>query len=134
MNKKNDNWASPAELAEALKSGDPGVNRALKDAKKQRVKQSAGQELGRVLITSKIMANAWEQIAREVLPLSATPKQVEWAKRFFYAGGKMVMDNLLYSDTLDEKNETGASKEEINRVDAMWHELNEFFSLLGALQ
>lgn len=132
---KRDNWASPAELAEALKSGDAGVNRALNDAKKQRDrKATAEKEPAPALTTSRIMANAWEQIAKEVLPLSATPQQTEWARRFFYAGAKMMMDNLLYTDTLDEKNESGASREEINRVDAIWHELNEFFCRLGALQ
>jgi hypothetical protein len=130
---KRDNWASPAELAEALKSGDAGVRRALNDAKKQRDKKAAA-EPAPALTTSRIMANAWEQVAKEVLPLSASPKQVEWARRFFYAGAKMMMDNLLYTDTLDEKNESGASREEINRVDAIWHELNEFFCRLGALQ
>jgi hypothetical protein len=132
---KRDNWASPAELAEALKSGDAGVRRALNDARKQRDRKSVAEnEPAPALTTSRIMANAWEQIAKEVLPLSATPQQTEWARRFFYAGAKMMMDNLLYTDTLDEKNETGASREEINRVDAIWHELNEFFCRLGALQ
>jgi hypothetical protein len=132
---KRDNWASPADLAEAIKSGDASVRLALNDAKKQRDRKAAAEtERTPALVTSRIMANAWEQIAKEVLPLSATPQQVEWARRFFYAGAKMMMDNLLYTDTLDEKNETGASKEEINRVDAIWHELNEFFCRLGALQ
>jgi hypothetical protein len=87
----------------------------------------------RALVTSKIMAEAWQRLADEILPLTITPQQAEWARRFFYAGAKTVLDNLLYSDTLDETSDE-ATPQDINRVDALFHEINEFFCRIGELQ
>lgn len=134
------NWASPAELAAALKSGEidpsvfvmPGANRHQRRAfaKKNDVpvpKPTPG------ITTSRMMTDAWGALAKEVMPLSATPEQHKWAKRFFMAGGMTLLTNLIYSDTLDDSDTETATPQDVNRVDAIYHELNAFFSAIRDL-
>lgn len=125
---KRDNWASPAELAEALKSGEAGVPKALKGTKAKK------PEPAPALTTSRVMADAWDKFSTEVMPLTITPEQEKWAKRIFMAGAMTLLGNLLYSDMLDESNTDTATPQDVNRVDAIYHEMNAFFSAIGELQ
>ena len=126
---KPDNWASPAELAAALRSGEADVG-PFKRTAKPRPAQSEPP----VLTTSTVMADAWEKLAKEVLPLAITPEQEKWAKRLFFAGAMTLINSLIYSDVLDESNTDTATPQDVNRVDAIYHELNAFFSAIGQLQ
>jgi hypothetical protein len=140
---KKDNFASPAELAEALKSGEidpshlmpPGANRRDRRAlaAKHKMPIPAAQPS---LTISRVMSDAWDQIEAEVIPLSASPEQRKWSKRLFMAGGFTVFNVLMnhtHSDTLDESDPNVLSRADFERLDAIYHELNAFFSAIAEL-
>jgi hypothetical protein len=141
--KKDDgNWASPAELAEAMKSGeiDPsiflpaGANR--KERRAFAKKHDVPTPVPQTITTSHIMSDAWDQLAKEVMPLSATPEQHKWAKRLFMAGGFTVFNILMnhtHRDTLDESDPNALARADLERLDAIYHELNAFFSAIASL-
>jgi hypothetical protein len=123
-----DNWASPEELAEALRSGE--IDQALTPNRREKQQKSAPPSI----TTSRVMADAWEKFAKEVLPLSITPEQEKWARRIFFSGAMTLMGNMLYGDILDEGNPDTATPQDVNRIDALYHELNAFFSAVSELQ
>jgi hypothetical protein len=79
------------------------------------------------LLTSKVMDTAWRSILETNIPSETHPLQVRVYKRFFMAGAKSLMDTLVYGDTLDE-GEDDATPTDVKRLDAIMHELMEFFA------
>lgn len=86
----------------------------------------------RVLVTSKVMDAAWRSILEQTIPPETHPDLVKTYKRFFYAGAKSLLDNFIYSDTLDESDKATATQTDVNRVDAVQHELLAFFNEVSA--
>lgn len=138
------NWASPAELAAALKSGEigpsillpPGANRQQRRAfaAKNKLGETPPPALAPGVTTSRIMTDAWEKIEREIIPPGTSQDKRKWAKRLFMAGAFTLLSTLINSDVLDESDESTATPQDVNRVDAIWHELNAFFSSIAELQ
>lgn len=82
----------------------------------------------RVIVTSKIMDAAWRSIIEQTIPPETHPDLVKTYKRFFYAGAKALLDSFIYSDVLDETDEAAATPQDVNRVDAVQHEIIAFFN------
>jgi hypothetical protein len=76
-------------------------------------------------VISKVMATAWDEIAKTNIPAETYPDLVKTYKRFFYCGARAVMHDLVYSDALDEG--MAPTQNDLQKVDAILHELNEFF-------
>ena len=148
------NWATPEDLSAAIKSGEidpstllpPGTNRKERRAfaAKRKIPTPAPNPVqvpttnpGPVLTTSTLMAEEWEKIERELMPvgdIGTSPGKRKWAKRLFMAGAFTLLSKLINSDVLDENDESTATPQDVNRVDAIWHELNEFFSQIAVMQ
>lgn len=138
------NWASPSELAEALKSGEidsaallpPGANRQQRRAfaVKNKLGETPPPAPAPGVTTSRIMTDAWEKIEREIIPPGTSQDKRKWAKRLFMAGAFTLLSTLINSDVLDESDESTATPQDVNRVDAIWHELNAFFSAIAEMQ
>jgi hypothetical protein len=86
----------------------------------------------RVLVTSKVLDAGWRNLLERTIPPETHPALVKTFKRFFYAGAKEVMDSFVYSDVLDESDEATATPQDINRVEAIMHEINEYFTKVAA--
>lgn len=84
-----------------------------------------------VVLTSKILEKGWANLLEQNVPPEAGPELVKTFKRFYFVGAKTVLDALLYTDMLDE-NFDGPSKQDINRVDALAHEINAFIREVAA--
>jgi len=82
------------------------------------------------MLVSKVMAKAWEEIKAANIPPETHPDLVKTYKRFFYCGARAVMHDLVYSDALDEGMEPTA--DDLQKVDAILHELNQFFCEVAA--
>lgn len=76
-------------------------------------------------LISKVMAKAWEEVSSANIPPETHPDLVKTYKRFFYCGARAVMHDLVYSDALDEG--MAPTENDLQKVDAILHELNEFF-------
>ncbi len=85
-------------------------------------------EAPRILVTSKVMDAAWRSILEQTIPPETHPDLVKTYKRFFYAGAKALLDSFIYSDVLDESDEANATPQDVNRVDAVQHEIIAFFN------
>ena len=77
------------------------------------------------LVVSHVMAKAWEEIQTGNIPPLTNPELIKVYRRFFYAGARAVMHDLVYSDALDEG--MAPTENDLQKVDAILHELNEFF-------
>lgn len=138
---KEDNFASPEELAQALKSGEidpghlmpPGANRHDRRAFAKKHDTPMPVPVPS-LTTSRIMADEWNKIEAAILPPETSADKRKWAKRLFMAGAFTLLSKLINSDVLDESDESTATPQDVNRVDAIWHELNAFFSQIAELQ
>lgn len=86
----------------------------------------------RALTTSALLDSAWRSILEQTIPPETHPDLVKTYKRFFYAGAKALIDNLVYTDTLDESDEATATPQDVDRVDAVMHEINAFFTEVAA--
>lgn len=143
---KGDNWASSEELAAAIKSGEidpstlipPGLNRkerrafaAKRDIPVPKPDPKPAPMLG---ATSTLMTTEWEKIEKEILPPETSADKRKWAKRLFMAGAMTLLSKLINEDVLDESDENSITPQDVNRVDAIWHELNAFFSQIAELQ
>lgn len=79
------------------------------------------------ITTSKVLDTAWRSILESLVPPETHPLEVKTYKRFFYAGAKTIVDTLVYSDVLDDT--TGdATPQDVKRIDAIMHEINQFFA------
>lgn len=85
----------------------------------------------RIITTSKVLDAAWRNLLEQTIPAETHPDLVKTYKRFFYAGAKALLDSFVYSDTLDESTDD-ATPADVNRVDAVMHEINQFFCEVGA--
>lgn len=136
------NWATPEDLAAAIKSGEidpstlipPGLNR------KERRAFAAKRDIpapkpnpGPMVTTSTLMTTEWEKIEAAILPPQTSMDKRKWAKRLFMAGAFTLLSKLINSDVLDENDEK-STQQDVNRVDAIWHELNAFFSQIAEMQ
>lgn len=86
----------------------------------------------RTVTVSKILDSAWRSILEQTIPPETHPDLVKTYKRFFYAGAKALIDNLVYTDTLDGTDEATATPQDVDRVDAVMHEINAFFTEVAA--
>jgi len=84
-----------------------------------------------VLLVSKVLDKAWRNILEQNIPPETHELSVKTYKRFFYAGAKALMDNLVYSDTLDDKTDD-ATIDDVKRLDALMHEITAFFVEVAA--
>jgi len=82
------------------------------------------------MLTSKIMKTGWAAILEQLIPPETHPDLVKTFKRFFYAGGKHVIDTLVYDAALDEGDEP--SEADLSKIDALMHEINEYFADVAA--
>ena len=83
-----------------------------------------------VALTSKVMDTAWRNLLEHTVPPETHPDFVKTFKRFFFAGAKALTDALVYSDALSEGMEPTA--EDLQKLDAVMHEINEFFCEVAA--
>lgn len=81
----------------------------------------------KTVTVSKVIDAAWRNLLEQNVPAETHPDLVKAFKRFFYAGAKTTLDSLIYSDVLDEDHHDTATPDDIDRVDAMMHEINAFF-------
>jgi hypothetical protein len=81
----------------------------------------------KTITVSKVIDAAWRNLLEQNVPPETHPDLVKTFKRFFYAGAKTSLDSLVYSDVLDEDHPDTATPEDINRIDAMMHEVQAFF-------
>lgn len=86
----------------------------------------------RILTTSRMIDAAWRSILEQTIPPETHPDLVKTYKRFFYAGAKALIDSFVYSDMLDEDDPTYATARDVDRVDAIMHEINAFFTEVAA--
>lgn len=86
---------------------------------------------GPVLTTSKVLDTEWRNILEQVIPPETHPALVRTYKRFFFGGAQCLIEKLTNSDVLDESTEA-ATPQDINRVDAIIHEINAYFSEVAA--
>lgn len=85
----------------------------------------------RTVSTSKVLEAAWDAV-RSSHPawLEAHPDDVENIRRGFYAGAFTVLNTLINTDCLDEGKKT-ATKQDRDRVGAMWWEVCDFLNGLA---
>jgi hypothetical protein len=86
----------------------------------------------RTITTSRVLDASWRSILEQTIPPETHPNLVKAYKRFFYAGAKALLDSFVYSDVLDEGEEDIATPQDVNRVDAVMHEINAFFTEVAA--
>jgi len=86
------------------------------------------EETPRTLTTSRVIDAAWRSILEQTIPPETHPDWVKTYKRFFFAGAKALLDSFLYSDMLDEDDPTYATERDVDRVDAIMHEINAYFT------
>jgi hypothetical protein len=79
-----------------------------------------------VLLTSRVIEIAWIEFSK-LIPPETHPLQVKTYKRFFFAGAKALMDNLVYSDTLEEGSDD-LTETDGKRIDAIMHEIMAFWA------
>jgi hypothetical protein len=84
----------------------------------------------RKLLTSRIMATGWASVLEQLVPSETHPDLVKTFKRFYYAGAKHLLDTLIYQADLDESMEPTA--DDLSKIDALMHELNEYFGEVQA--
>jgi hypothetical protein len=82
-------------------------------------------------LTSKVLDAAWRSLLEQTIPPETHELSVKTYKRFFYAGAKALMDNLVYTDTLDET-AGDATVDDMKRLDAIMHEIRAFFAEVTA--
>lgn len=92
----------------------------------------APDETAKVLVTSKVLHDAWTSLLEQNVPPETHPNQIKAFKRFFFAGARAFLVNLVYSDTLDENEPDTATQSDIDRIDAVQHEINEYFCEVAA--
>jgi len=81
-------------------------------------------------LTSKIMHLGWVEMLERVIPESTHPDLVKTYKRFYYAGAQHLLHSLVYDAALDEGDELSSA--DTSKVDALMHELNEYFTEVAA--
>jgi hypothetical protein len=86
----------------------------------------------RTLTTSRVIDAAWRSIMEQTIPPETHADLVKTYKRFFYAGAKALIDSFVYSDMLDEDDPTYATERDVDRVDAILHEINAYFVEVAA--
>lgn len=86
----------------------------------------------KMLVTSRVLHDAWTSLFEQNIPPETHPNQVKAFKRFFFAGARAFLVNLVYSDTLDENEPDTATQSDIDRIDAVQHEINEYFCEVAA--
>lgn len=79
---------------------------------------------------STLMQDGWKSVLEHFIPPETHPDLVKTFRRFFYAGAKHVIDDLIYAADLDDGNEPTA--DDLSKIDALIHELNEFFGEVAA--
>jgi hypothetical protein len=84
------------------------------------------------ITTSRVIDAAWRSILEQTILPETHPDLVKTYKRFFYAGAKALLDSFVYSDVLDEGEEDIATPQDVNRVDAVMHEINAFLTEVAA--
>src|ERR1700733_243679 len=84
-----------------------------------------------VRLTSKVIDAAWRSILEQTIPPETNEMAVKTYKRFFYAGAKALMDNLVHGDVLDETAD-GATEVDVKRIEAVMHEITAFFVEVAA--
>lgn len=84
----------------------------------------------RKILTSKIMDTGWRNILEQVVPAETHPDLVKTFKRFFYAGAKHVIDDLVYAADLDDGSEPTA--DDLSKIEALIAEINEYFGEVAA--
>ena len=88
------------------------------------------------MLTSNIMKLGWQQMLAHKMPdgtgmFTNMPRELVAAfENSFYAGAKHVIDTLVYAADLDEGDEITAA--DTNKIDALMHEINEYFARLAA--
>lgn len=92
----------------------------------------APDEAPKMLVTSKVIHDAWVSLMEQNIPPETHPSRVKAFKRFFYAGARAFLVNLVYADTLDENEPETATQSDIDRIDAVQHEINEYFCEVAA--
>jgi hypothetical protein len=78
---------------------------------------------------SSLMASGWQGVLENFIPPETNPQLVKTFKRFFYAGAKHLLDDLLYAADLDDG--MAPTADDLSKIDAVQHELNEFFAKVG---
>jgi hypothetical protein len=78
-------------------------------------------------LASTVLDAAWRNILETNIPAETHPLQVKTYKRFFYAGAKALIDNLILTDTLDEGTED-LTPQDAKRIDAIIIEVQSFFA------
>jgi hypothetical protein len=78
------------------------------------------------LLSSRVLDAAWRNILEQTIPPETHELQVKTYKRFFYAGAKALVDNLIMSDTLDDTTDE-LSEVDGKRIDAIVYEVTAFF-------
>jgi hypothetical protein len=86
----------------------------------------------RTITTSRVIDVAWRSILEQTIPPETHPDLIKTYKRFFYAGAKALLDSFVYSDVLDESEEDIATPQDVKRIDAIMHEINEFLTEVAA--
>jgi hypothetical protein len=79
----------------------------------------------RIMIISHVIDKAWRNLLEQNVPPETHPDLVKTFKRFFYAGAKSLIDDLVYTDALDDGME--ATPNDLQKIDAIMHEINEYF-------
>ena len=88
-------------------------------------------------LTSNIMKVGWQKMLDHRMPdgtglFTDMPQQLVQAfENSFYAGAKHVIDTLVYDAALDEGDEP--TEADLSKIDALMHELTEYFTKLGAM-
>jgi hypothetical protein len=90
------------------------------------------EESPRTLTMSRVIDAAWRSIMEQTIPPETNQNLVKTYKRFFYAGAKALIDSFLYSDMLDEDDPTYATERDVDRVDAIMHEINAYLTEVAA--
>ncbi len=81
-------------------------------------------------LVSKVLDTAWRNLLEQTIPPETHPDLIKTFKRFFFAGAKSLIDDLIYSDALDEGME--ATSNDLQKIDAILHEINAFFCEVAA--
>lgn len=81
-------------------------------------------------LISRIMHLGWIEMLERVIPNDTHPDLVKTYKRFYYAGGQRSVHALVYDAALDEGDELSSA--DMSKLDALMHELNEYFADVAA--
>lgn len=79
----------------------------------------------KTLLISKVLDTAWRNQIEQTIPPATHPDLVKTFKRFFYAGARAMLHDLVYSDALDDGMEP--TQNDLQKIDAILHEINAFF-------